>query len=221
VGVVYSLFAFLWNIVAAFANFFANVWNDPIGSIARLFADLADNVLGILETIAKGIDAVFGSNLAGAVAGWRSSLAGMVSETFGDGEEFAVTIDHMENFNKGYEVGAGFESKVGSFFGSGTGAYGLDGLMNSVSGMSNGIGDIAGSTGSIADSLDVTNEDLKYLKDLAEQEVINRFTTAEIRVEMGGVTNTVNQNVDLDGVVDYMVTGVQEAMERIAEGVHE
>ena len=62
---------------------------------------------------------------------------------------------------------------------------------------------------------------MKYLRDLAEQEVINRFTTAEVRVELGGVTNNVNQNTDLDGVIDYMVTGVQEAMERVAEGVHD
>ena len=81
--------------------------------------------------------------------------------------------------------------------------------------------DIATNTGDIKDSLDITNENLKYLRDLAEQEVINRFTTAEIRVEMGGVNNTVNNNADLDGVIDYMVTGVQEAMERVAEGVHD
>ena len=80
--------------------------------------------------------------------------------------------------------------------------------------------EIKSSAGSIEQSLDITNENLKYLRDLAEQETINRFTTAEIKVEMGGVNNTVNQNTDLDGVIDYMVTGVQEAMERVAEGVH-
>lgn len=219
-GVVYALFSYLWNIVASFVNFFVNVWTDPIGSIARLFASLADNVLGMLELIAKGIDAVFGSNLAGTVAGWRSGLSGMVEEKFGAGVEIMPHMDALESFDKGYEFGEGLEDKIGSFFGADTGAYDLDSLMNSVSSLSNGVGDISDSTGSIANSLDVTSEDLKYLRDLAEQEVVNRFTTAEIRVEMGGVTNTVNQNVDLDGVVDYMVTGVQEAMERVAEGVH-
>jgi hypothetical protein len=82
------------------------------------------------------------------------------------------------------------------------------------------IAKMADDLGSIKDGIDITNEDLKYLRDLAEQETINRFTTAEIHVEMGGVNNTVNSNMDLDGVVDYMVTGVQEAMERVAEGVH-
>lgn len=220
-GVVYSLFAFLWNIIAAFANFFANVWHDPIGSIARLFADLADNVLGILETIARGIDAVFGSDLAGAVAGWRSGLSDMVAETFGEGEEFAVTIDHMDAFNKGYEFGEGISDSVGDIFGgSALGDFSNIGDIPTYGDLTKNVGNIADSTGSIANSLDVTNEDLKYLRDLAETEVVNRFTTAEIRVDMGGVTNQVNHNVDLDGVVDYMVTGVQEAMERVAEGVH-
>lgn len=221
-GVVYSLFAFLWNIVAAFVNFFANVWNDPIGSIARLFADLADNVLGILEVIAKGIDAVFGSDLSGAVAGWRSGLSDMITETFGEGEEFAVTIDPIEAFNKGYEFGEGLSDSVGDIFGGNAiGDFTNIGDIPTYDDLPKNVGNIADSTGSIANSLDVTNENLKYLRDLAETEVVNRFTTAEIRVDMGGVTNQVNQNVDLDGVVDYMVTSVQEAMERVAEGVHE
>ena len=214
-GVVYTLFSYLWNIVASFVNFFANVWNDPIGSIIRLFASLADNVLGVLEVIAKGIDFVFGSNLASTIAGWRSKLAGMVEEKYGTGVEVMAKMDQTEAFNKGYEVGAEFEAKIGDIFGG----EGLD-LGGALDGIGGGVAETAGNTGGIADALEITNEDLKYLRDLAEQEVINRFTTAEIRVEMGGVNNTVNQNTDLDGVIDYMVTGVQEAMERVAEGVH-
>ena len=70
-----------------------------------------------------------------------------------------------------------------------------------------------------ADALEITSEDLKYLRDIAERDVINRFTTAEITVEMGGVTNNVNENADLDGIVSYLASGVQEAMEIAAEGV--
>lgn len=75
-------------------------------------------------------------------------------------------------------------------------------------------------TGETADALSITNEDLKYLKDLAEQEAVNRFTTAEIKVDMTN-NNTVNSGMDLDGVVDQLATGVNEAMEKAAEGVHE
>ena len=214
-GVVYSLFSFLWNIVASYVNFFANVWTDPIGSIARLFGDLADNVLGILELIATGIDKVFGSNLAETVSGWRSSLSGMIEDKYGTGIEVMPKMDAMESFNKGYEVGVGLEEKVGDFFGGNLeGAYNLEALEQ-------GVGEIGDYTGAISDSLDVSNENLKYLRDAAEQETINRFTTAEIRVELGGVTNNVNQNTDLDGVMDYFVSATQEAMERVAEGVHD
>lgn len=66
---IIDIFCVLWNFIAMFANFFANVFNDPVNSIARLFFDLADCVLGILESLASAIDSIFGSNLAGAVGG--------------------------------------------------------------------------------------------------------------------------------------------------------
>ena len=69
-----------------------------------------------------------------------------------------------------------------------------------------------------ANSLDITSEDLKYLRDIAERDVINRFTTAEIKVEMNN-NNTINSDTDLDGIVDYLVNGVSDAMEIVAEGV--
>lgn len=216
-GVVYSLFSFLWNIVAAFVNFFANVWSDPIGSIVRLFADLADNVLGVLELIAKGIDFVFGSNLASTVAGWRSSLSSMVEDKFGTGVEVMAEMDSMDAFNKGYEFGEGISDKISGGFSSGglTGDYG----GYDASQIPANIAETAGSAGSIADAMDVTSEDLKYLRDLAETEVINRFTTAEIKIDMTN-NNSISSNMDLDGVVDYLVTSVNDAMEKAAEGVH-
>ena len=61
---------------------------------------------------------------------------------------------------------------------------------------------------------------MKYLRDLAETETINRFTTAEIKVEMTN-NNTINNEMDIDGVVDYLANGLNEAMEKAAEGVHE
>ena len=66
----YNLIADIWNFIATFAEFFANVFVDPIGSIERLFLGLADSVLGVLETIANAIDAVFGSSLSDAVGNW-------------------------------------------------------------------------------------------------------------------------------------------------------
>ena len=81
------------------------------------------------------------------------------------------------------------------------------------------ISDIAGNTGKIAGSMEITKEELKYLRDIAERDVINRFTTAKIKVDMGGVTNNVSSETDLDGIINYLADGVNEAMQVAAEGV--
>lgn len=83
------------------------------------------------------------------------------------------------------------------------------------------VGDIADNTRKTADNTDTSTEDLKYLRDIAERETINRFTTAEIKVDMGGVNNTVNNMNDLDGIADYLAIKVEEQMQIAAEGVHE
>ena len=87
------------------------------------------------------------------------------------------------------------------------------------SNLANDAADTANNTGAIKDSVSASEEDLKYLRDIAEQETINRFTTAEIKVEMNN-NNNINSEMDLDGVVDYLANGVNEAMEKAAEGVH-
>ena len=79
--------------------------------------------------------------------------------------------------------------------------------------------DTADSAGRIADSVDISKENLKYLRDIAETEAINRFTTAEIEVTMNN-NNTVSSDMDIDGMVDHLSAGVLEAMEQAAEGVH-
>ena len=252
VGAIMAAVAFIWNLFLglvdlvlacvnyianpwiAFANFFANLFNDPIGSIIRLFGDLADNVLGIIESIAKAIDKVFGSNLAGAVQGWRSGLSGKV-ESFankhgnGSYEKIMDGLNlsseslglkrwaYSDAYNTGYSWGEGAEDSVSNMFGSFTGD-GLGGYDESQ--IPSNIADIAGNTGSMADSMEITSEDLKYLRDIAESEVVNRFTTAEIKVEMNN-NNNISSDMDLDGVVDYLANGVNEAMEKAAEGVHE
>lgn len=80
---------------------------------------------------------------------------------------------------------------------------------------------IADSAGSAAASLKDTTEDLKYMRDLAEQEAINRFTTAEVKIDMTGMTNRIDSDMDLDGVLNTLTEGFAEALEVAAEGVHE
>lgn len=150
------------------------------------------------------------------------------------GEAFMDGIDTFDTFQDGWaseafaegaEWGDGVANAVSDFFGSGLDVQGamadMFGGGYDASQLASNVADTAGNTARTADALDITDEDLKYLRDIAERDVINRFTTAEISVEMGGVTNNVNSNMDLDGVVDYLASGIQEAMEVAAEGVHD
>ena len=88
------------------------------------------------------------------------------------------------------------------------------------SGLSDNVADIAENTGNINDSLECTQEDLKYLRDIAEQDAVNRFTIAEIKVEQTN-HNNINSNLDLDGVVSGLTNAVNESIDSVTEGVHE
>lgn len=90
--------------------------------------------------------------------------------------------------------------------------------LDSIGADAAGINDSAGSA---AASLKETTEDLKYMRDLAEQEAINRFTTAEVKIDMTGMTNRIDSDMDLDGVLNTLTEGFAEALEVAAEGVHE
>lgn len=222
---------FFVNIFGTFANFFANVFNDPVGSVIQLFGQLADSVLGVLESIAKAMDKLFGSNMAGAVQGWRSNLDTTIenaTKKYGNGSyekvmnELNLSSDtfgferlkYTDMYNKGYDWGENLENNVSDKFGKGS-AYDLDNINQVASNTSS----IADNTGKIADSVDISNENLKYLRDAAEQEVVNRFTTAEVKVEMTN-NNSVSSGIDIDGMVTQLANGVSDALEIVAEGVH-
>lgn len=218
INFVIDIFVVLWNFIATFVNFFANVFTDPVGAIARLFFDLVDVVLSLLQSLASAIDTIFGSNLAGSVQGWRDSLGGWVDDTFGKGVEVMATINsddmHLERFeygeawDSGYAFGEGIDEKVSGMFGGG-----LENVMPVVEGIEN-------NTATMADGLETSEEDLKYMRDIAERDAINRFTTAEIKLDMVN-NNSISSDYDIDGVINYMVTNVQGAMQTVAEGVHE
>lgn len=255
VGALTTAVAFIWNLFLglldlvlgvinamvnpwiSFANFFANLFNDPIGAIVHLFGDFADSILGVIESIAKALDKVFGSNLAGAVQGWRSGLSGMVEKVanqYGNGsyekvaEELNLSSESLglkrweygDAWNTGYNWGQGIENSIGNL-GSSLKST-VDDTMSSLNmdSIPTNAATTANNTGKINDTLQVSEEDLKYLRDLAETETINRFTTAEITVEMTN-NNNINNEMDIDGVVDHLANGVNEAMEKAAEGVHE
>ncbi|MCD8376152.1 MAG: phage tail tape measure protein [Oscillospiraceae bacterium] len=238
INIIIGVFVTLWNFIAAFANFFANVFTDPVGAIARLFFDLVDTILSLLQTLAQAIDTIFGSNLAGSVQGWRDSLGSWVDETFGEGEEIMSTIsledyaidriDYSDAWDAGYSFGEGIEDTVSNL--SLSDLFNTDDVVSAedyltdydaTSSLGSDVSDIADSASTVADSVDCTEEELKYLRDIAEQETVNRFTLAEVNIDQSGMQNNISNGMDLDGVVNGLTDAVNEAIDIVTEGVHD
>lgn len=224
----------IYNLIGTFANFFANVFNDPVGAIVNLFAGLFDYILGIVEAAAEAIDLVLGTDLSSQVAAFRDDVDSAVADLVGEQtvvmeqasqEEVLatlglseLTIDYGDAWSAGYSLGESIEE--------GFAESPLDSLTSTASDtvagledISGGIGDIAEDTGSISDNMEMSEEDLRYLRDIAEQEAINRFTTAEIRIDMQN-NNTIGSNMDIDGIVTQLEDRLYESMEIAAEGVY-
>lgn len=212
---------FLFNPFILFANFIGNVFTSPVSSVIYLFQGLFDRVLGIIESVASAIDFVFGSHLADSVAGWRVNLkasADSMVAKYAPNENYQEIIpalnlnasdfglnrkDYSDTYNSAYNNYVAKSTKNNSL--------GYD--------LKSGISDTAANTASMKNSLSTSGEDLKYLRDIAERDTINRFTTAEIKVDMTN-NNTINRDMDLDGVVSYLEKKVEETMISSAEGVH-
>lgn len=215
------------NWLASLINFIGNAFNDPIAAVQVLFYDMCLTVIGYIQNLASGIETLL-NRIPGVTIDITSGLDGFYAELEQAQQkvkdesgwvEYVQKMDYISYdvaYDKGYEWGQGVENRVKDFFGGAeddnSGSYGDE------SDMTNYLSGIAGDTASISDSLDVSEEDLKYLRDIAEQEAINRFTTAEIKVDMSGMSNTVHNTNDLDGIVDGLTTRVLQAMEVVRDG---
>ena len=217
-GAIYNTVANLWNTFAIFAEFLANVFRNPVFSILKLFTNLADNVFNILRSIAQGIDKIFGSRLESSIGRWQSGMNAWVDrmkpEDYVDVHRMEYK-DVVDSFKAGYAVGEKIISKFKlpelDLADPGAG-FDFDAINSALESINE-------DTSKIKDAVDMSQEDLKYLRDLAEQEVINRFTTAQITVDMKNEFGSVNSNMDLDGVIAYLEEKVSEAMNVAAEGV--
>ena len=183
-AVGYNVFASLWNTIAAFAEFFANVWDDPLGATVRLFFDVFDSILGIVETTAGAIDALLGTNLSSAVAGFREELSGWVKDTFG---ENAVKIERMTNLDVrqtseqwgqyGGNLGAKLDDMNLNLSDIAESMSGFDASSLPTAGELGDIGKV-GSVGSVKNvegEVKLSDEDVKLYRDLAESRYMNRI----------------------------------------------
>lgn len=226
----------VWNHIVAFINFFANVFNDPVAAVQVLFYDMCLNVIGYITNMAHAIEDVINKipgvtvDITSGLDNFKGKLEDASAKVKSESEWKEVVgkmeyIDYGDAYKTGYGIGQGIEDKVSSVL-----DFKIPGLddytknapdySNMMSGIGEGIGNTAENTARTADALDATEEDLKYLRDLAEAEVIDRTVFRDIKIDLGGITNNVNSNMDLDGIVDYIGTALEDAMLTSAEGVH-
>jgi tape measure domain-containing protein len=232
---VITLGVSFWNMLANFAAAFGLIFNDPIAAIEVMFLSLFNFIVSIVSSAAGILDTIFGSDLQSAVQGFQDKIQAQINTTVENaGSDKPKTLDpsdytmdrisYGDAFSMGADFGDGVVGGISDFFNK---TFNMDSIAPSVdlsdytAGIGDGVKDIAGNTGAIKNSLDITDEDLKYLRDIAEQEVINRFTTAEVKIDMSGMNNNISNGMDLDGVVSVMAEGVAEAIDTAAEGVHE
>ena len=236
------------NAIAALASNMMTAFHNAICSIQSWFYNLLSTALSVIEGICAALNKLpFVEFDYSGISSAADDYAAKASEAAGNKEDYQsisdafnegfTTFDAFQDgwasdaFNAGAAWGDGVADKVSNFslsdvFGQtdipNVGDY-TSGFADAIanSGVGDGIGNIDDNTGKIKDSLDITEEDLKYLRDIAEQEAINRFTTAEINVDMSGMQNTVNSGDDIDGFMTKLTDSVNEAVDNMTEGVHE
>jgi len=211
----------LWNLIATFANFFANVFNDPVGAILKLFSGMFDFILGIVQEAAKFIDTVLGSDISGKVEKFRNNFAKTVDDIVG--EQVVV----MEKLNasdyqferKGYEDAYNAGYKFGEDLGNRFKDVEENGNSDYLNDVYNNTNAIEGSAAAIEDSVDLSNEELKFLREIAEREAINQFTTVPLQVTFH-TNNSVNSEIDLDSMMTSFSEKIVETIHSSAEAVH-
>jgi hypothetical protein len=186
------------------------VFNDPVGSIVRLFFGLLDTIIGIVETAAGAIDAVLGSNLAGAVTGFREGMNNWVNEMVGPAK---VQIDRMEKLdvletvNAGAEIGRNLSSFADDFLNGTTNLFGDMGSGFDYDSMyDDGLvvdGGKLDSVGRIEDDVTISDEDIKMLKDIASRDYQVRLTqlTPQLSATFGDIRETADFDKFYDGFV--------------------
>lgn len=230
IGLLNALIQYIWVIFVApflgIVEWILNVCNGGFNSFGDAVANLIGQIIGWFLNLGKVvttiIDAIFGTNWTAGLESLQSSVTAWgKNENAITLDKNAPTIDYRFEYGDawaaGNDFGKGIDAKIGGMFNTG-------GLGDS-SGFDLGdiaayTGETADNTGKTADALAVTEEQLEYLRDIAERDAINRFTTAEVKIDMTGMTNRIDGSADLDGVISQLTEGFTEALVTAAEGVH-
>ncbi len=236
-GISAVFFACCSNVETAFHNTIANVQGWWYG--------LLSTALTVVEGICAALNKLpFVEFDYSGISAQADEFAAKSAEAYGSVKEYESIGDawgsawsdnwQADAFQAGAAWGDGIADKVGGFFdGMGYTPGSMDDLMEkyggayspgtdsfAMDGLGGDVSDIAGNTGSMAKSLEISGEELEYLRDIAERDAINRFTTAEVKIDLTGMTNKIEGTTDIDGVIRELTDGFTEALVTAAEGVH-
>lgn len=221
VGAVYTLGAFVYNTVAymynafaAFANFIGNVFNNPVAAAKILFYDMAQTVLGYLMNIAQGIENLlnkipgvtvdFTSGISSLVKGFGERSAALKAAT-GWTEYFAPMEykDYSSAFSSGYDKGSNLFSNIfGGDYG-GLGSY--SGGGTTLGDINDTLGGIGSDVSGIKKSVDMSQEDIQMIVDMASQKYVNKINlTAQTPVITINGANTGNTEADRKALADTL-----------------
>lgn len=237
--VVANVIIGIWNALGACCSNIGTTFHNVISNVQGWFYGLLSTALTVVEGICAALNKLpFVEFDYSGISAKADEYAAKSAEAYGSVEEYQNIGDA---FTKGYNTfdtftdgwasdafkagaswGDGVADKVSSFFdfgGGGTGGTDL-GSGFDLSSIADNTGLTADNTGKTADALAVTEEQLEYLRDIAERDAINRFTTAEVKIDMTGMTNRIDGSADLDGVISQLTEGFTEALVTAAEGVH-
>lgn len=236
------------NAIAALASNIVTAFHNAISNVQSWFYSLMSTALSVIDNICAALNKLpFVEFDYSGISSAADEYAAMASEAAGNKEDYQsisdafnegfTTFDAFQDgwvsdaFNAGAALGDGVADKVSNFSLSDVfGQTDIPNMSDYISGFSDaianlGVGDSIGNiddnTGKIKDSLDITEEDLKYLRDIAEQEAVNRYTVAEITIDQSGMQNNINSGDDIDGFMTKLTDSVNEAVDNMTEGVHE
>ena len=216
IGLINAIIQYIWtSFVEPFIGIIEwvlNVCNGGFDSFGDAVANLIGNIiswfLSLGKIVTKIIDAIFGTNWMGGLESLQDTVL-----QWGKNENAitlsrdAPTIDaritYSSAWDAGYNWGANLQDSIADKLNFGVDTSGMD-TPTAVDPTSL-LSDIADNTDQIADDVELSSEDLELLRDIAERQEINRFTTAEIRIEMIN-NNTISSEMDIDGVVYACLT---------------
>lgn len=239
IGVINAVINAVYNMIKPFVSvieWIVNAFNGGFDNVGDMFLNLIGKLtswlLDFAKVATKVLDAVFGSDFTSSIEGYQNKL-----ESMGKNKN-AVTykleapqlerIDYDSAFDAGASVGDKASNAISDRFSfNANDTANLDATTQAVNqntnAINNGVNSIntknAKNTSKLKKSVDISKENLVYLRDIAEKEAINQFTTAEVKVDMTN-NNTVNNGLDLNGMIKSLSDGVKEAMEVCADGVY-